>query len=270
MRVLITSGGTRIPIDRVRHIANMSRGTFGSRIARAALEAGHDVTFMCTKGSRTPMKIEFDLYRKGFSLSTFGQFVDHCQFYEVHKRHYEELYYQTFSEYQEELKRLLSECLFDAVILAAAVSDYGVKDPHPGKIRTKEQLTIQLEPLPKLINKIREWAGDKIRLIGFKLLVDSTREELIEAAWKQLEDNGCDLVVGNDLDDIQRGDHMLTLLQAVEPREDMFKLPLVQHQRPGGDLQPVRCDIFPQADFDDMYLAKKVVQYGLESPCPGV
>lgn len=264
MRVLITSGGTRIPIDRVRHLTNMSRGTFGSRIARAALEANHNVTFMCAKGSRTPMKTEFNLYPKGVELDTLERFVNLCRFYETHKRRYEELYYQTYDEYQEELKRALTECVFDAVILAAAVSDYGVKDPHPGKIRTKEQLTIQLEPLPKLIGKIREWAGDKIRLIGFKLLVDSTREELIEAAWKQLEDNGCDLVVGNDLDDIQRGDHMLTLLQAVKPREDMFKLPMIHHQG-----QPMRCDIF-QVNFDDMYLAKKVVQYGLESPCPGV
>ena len=33
MRVLLTSGGTRVPIDRVRDIRNMSMGTFGSRIA---------------------------------------------------------------------------------------------------------------------------------------------------------------------------------------------------------------------------------------------
>ena len=31
MKILITSGGTKIPIDLVRPITNMSRGTFGSK-----------------------------------------------------------------------------------------------------------------------------------------------------------------------------------------------------------------------------------------------
>ena len=35
MKILITSGGTKVPIDRVRSITNMSQGTFGSRIADA-------------------------------------------------------------------------------------------------------------------------------------------------------------------------------------------------------------------------------------------
>ena len=33
MKILVTSGGTKIPIDRVRDITNMSTGTFGSKIA---------------------------------------------------------------------------------------------------------------------------------------------------------------------------------------------------------------------------------------------
>ena len=33
MKILITSGGTKVKIDQVRHIGNMSKGTFGSKIA---------------------------------------------------------------------------------------------------------------------------------------------------------------------------------------------------------------------------------------------
>ena len=45
-RVLVTSGPTREPIDPVRYIANRSSGKQGHAIARAAAEAGADVTLV--------------------------------------------------------------------------------------------------------------------------------------------------------------------------------------------------------------------------------
>ena len=54
MRVLITSGGTKIKIDMVRSISNMSRGTFGSQIADSFLEEGWNVDFLAAKDSRLP------------------------------------------------------------------------------------------------------------------------------------------------------------------------------------------------------------------------
>ena len=42
MKILITSGGTKVPIDRVRSITNMSCGTFGSRIADAFYSNEHE------------------------------------------------------------------------------------------------------------------------------------------------------------------------------------------------------------------------------------
>ena len=39
MKVLITSGGTKIKSDMVRSITNMSRGTFGSKICESFLYA---------------------------------------------------------------------------------------------------------------------------------------------------------------------------------------------------------------------------------------
>jgi phosphopantothenoylcysteine synthetase/decarboxylase len=46
MKILITSGGTKIPIDTVRDITNMSTGTFGTKIAEECLRKGHDVLEM--------------------------------------------------------------------------------------------------------------------------------------------------------------------------------------------------------------------------------
>ncbi len=43
MRVLVTAGPTREPIDPVRYISNRSSGKMGYAIAQAALDAGHDV-----------------------------------------------------------------------------------------------------------------------------------------------------------------------------------------------------------------------------------
>jgi len=54
MKVLITSGGTKVPIDKVRFITNMSSGTFGSRIALEALMTGNDVIFLHAEKSKTP------------------------------------------------------------------------------------------------------------------------------------------------------------------------------------------------------------------------
>lgn len=55
MNVLITSGGTEIMIDMVRHIGNMSSGTFGSKIALECLKRGDHVTFLKAKNSKSPI-----------------------------------------------------------------------------------------------------------------------------------------------------------------------------------------------------------------------
>jgi len=46
MRVLITAGGTREPIDEARVIANTSTGRLGARVADAAVAAGHEVLLL--------------------------------------------------------------------------------------------------------------------------------------------------------------------------------------------------------------------------------
>ena len=46
MRVLITAGGTREPIDEARVIANTSTGRLGARVAGAAVAAGHEVLLL--------------------------------------------------------------------------------------------------------------------------------------------------------------------------------------------------------------------------------
>ena len=46
MKILITTGPTREPIDAVRFISNRSSGRMGVAIAKAAINAGHQVTIL--------------------------------------------------------------------------------------------------------------------------------------------------------------------------------------------------------------------------------
>ena len=207
MKVLITSGGTTIPIDRVRKIINMSKGTFGSQICSSFIEKYKqednifhnidtlDITFLTHVYGKTPEGLRENYWnceeRYGIKFINFD----------------------TYDDYKKELFNLLDKEKFDIIILAAAVSDYGVDTNSffDGKIRsTEDQMVIKLIKLPKLINFVREKQKDSI-FVGFKLLVDSTEEQLKEACIKSINDNKLDLIVGNDLRDIKNNNHTLTL-----------------------------------------------------------
>ncbi|MBR3506760.1 MAG: phosphopantothenoylcysteine decarboxylase, partial [Lentisphaeria bacterium] len=43
MRILVTAGPTREAVDAVRFLSNKSTGKMGYALAKAAVEAGHDV-----------------------------------------------------------------------------------------------------------------------------------------------------------------------------------------------------------------------------------
>ena len=248
MRMLITSGGTKVPIDMVRDISNLSHGTFGSLIAHVALENGHEVDFLCAKHSKTPFSKTFDFYRDPdtpmpqhfedweAALDAFSELFNFC---EAHRRRYREIRYRNFDHYAVHLQDLIrgSDPPYDAVVLAAAVSDYGVANYVEGKIRTSDNQRIDLAPLQKLISRVKQWNSSCV-LTGFKLLVNSIETELIRAATDSIESNQCDLVIANDLRDIKANNHKLLIVDqnGVTP-----------HHK------------FDEPD-DPLYLAKQVVQ----------
>ena len=208
MKVLITSGGTKIPIDRVRSITNMSRGTFGSKIADSFFRLGHErefskdaekiekITFFMARDSRKPMAegLWNEAYDTGYWPTEYAE-------------------YSTFDEYKAGVERLLKAEHYDIIVVAAAVSDYGVANYYDGKYRSREDdMRIKLVKLPKVLPIMREMAPDAV-LCGFKLLVDSTDEELALAMKKQIAETGVELVVGNDLRDIKADDHRLLVVR---------------------------------------------------------
>lgn len=208
MNILITSGGTKVPLDEVRHLGNMSSGRFGADIAKAALKAGHTVTFLYAKGSVRPDEVTLNLGQGSKALKTLFALMNDSELIWGYRNLLTVDQFANFDEYAAKLQSHLENDKPDVTMLTAAVSDYGVA-PTAGKISSdKDSLTFTLTRLPKLIAKVKEWCPTTF-LVGFKLLAGASPLEVYRAAMKQLETAQSDLVVANDLHDIKKGAHAL-------------------------------------------------------------
>lgn len=204
MKVLITSGGTKVQIDKVRDITNQSNGTFGSRIAKTFLDNDWKTIFLRAKDSKSPYSLNLDFYENE-QISFFKQRVNDLFDFVNKTRHlYSEYGFRNYSDYASKLESVIKLEEPNVVILSAAVSDYGVVNYLDGKIRSEANLNIRLESVPKLISKIKEWHPSTF-LVGFKMLVGSSKKELVEEANKSIEKNGCDFVVANDWESFLSG-----------------------------------------------------------------
>ena len=166
-RVLVTAGATREYIDPIRYITNASSGRMGVAIAEEADFRGAEVTLIRTKGS-VPSFVENQI--------------------EV----------ETVEEMLRAIENELRSKKYDIVVLAAAVSDFRVKEKASVKIKSGKPLTLELEPTPKIIDRIKELQPD-VFLVGFKAETGLSDEELVREARKQIERAGSDLVVANTL-----------------------------------------------------------------------
>ncbi len=193
MRILITAGGTIVKIDDVRHIGNFSTGSFPAKIADAALIKGHSVIYLHAKNAKIPaIKKKLKLFE-----------------------------YETYDDYARQLKIILKKNDIDVAFLAAAVSDYGVKQSK-GKISSsKPSLVIRLFRLPKVIKGVKRWSRKPLFQVGFKLLSGVNQKELFEVAYKSSLENHSDLTIANDLSNIHKGKRGVIL---VTPEKGLIKL----------------------------------------------
>lgn len=167
LRVLVTAGATREYIDPIRYITNASSGKMGVAIAEEAEFRGAEVTLIKTKGS-VPSFVENQI--------------------EV----------ETVEEMLDAIEKELDSKRYDVVVMAAAVSDFRIKNPALVKIKSGEPLVLELEPTPKIIDRIKELQPE-VFLVGFKAETALKEEELISEAKKQIERAKSDLVVANTL-----------------------------------------------------------------------
>jgi phosphopantothenate---cysteine ligase (CTP) len=196
LTIIVTSGGTEVPIDGVRCITNSSRGTTGARIAEHALESGHRVQYLCSMATKAPfedalrMRPEFgvddELARLRAAALDYAAVAGRLDVMRV----------KDFHAYRERLLQLVQDSATDVAILCMAASDYGL-GATPGKISSnQERLSLELERLPKVISEVKK-ARPEIFLVGFKLLMDTPPDRLIEAAYRSMLRDGQGLAVAN-------------------------------------------------------------------------
>lgn len=201
MNLLITSGGTTEPIDSVRGITNHATGTLGKIIAERALAAGHEVTLVTTKQAVKPAPQTnltiIEITNVASLLETLEPLV---------KSHQACIHSMAVSDYTPVYMTDLAEV--EEAAQAGQLNQLLTKSNTESKISSKsDHQVLFLKKTPKVISHIKDW-NPAIQLIGFKLLVDVTQEELFEVARASLIKNQADYILANDLTDIGPGQHI--------------------------------------------------------------
>ena len=160
--VVVTSGATTESIDPIRTLSNRASGTTGREVARACYVRGADVT-----------------------LVHDGPDVPYATVERV----------ESAAEMLAAVEDTISEA--DALVSAAAISDYTV-DTVEEKIRSgQESLTLELKQVPKLLDAVRE-DHPELPMVGFKAETSGEDEAMIEQARALRERVDLAFVVAND------------------------------------------------------------------------
>ncbi len=159
--IVVTSGATSESIDPIRVLTNRSSGKMGRAVARACYVHGADVT-----------------------LVHDGPDVPYASVEQV----------ESATEMLEATQTACESA--DALVSAAAISDY-TTEQREDKIRSGAQLTLDLEPTPKLIDEVRA-ATPELPIVGFKTETSSDEVAMIEQARTTLERADLAFVVAND------------------------------------------------------------------------
>jgi len=164
VRVLVTAGPTREPLDPVRFLSNRSSGKMGYALAEAAARRGAEVTVVSG-----PVSIP----------APAG-----CRMKAV----------ETAAEMRREVMRRFPRCR--VLIAAAAVADYSVAGAGKKKLkRGDEPLSVELVPTKDILAECgdRKKAGQL--LVGFA----AETEDLLPHAREKLAAKKVDLLVANDV-----------------------------------------------------------------------
>ncbi len=161
-KVLVTAGGTKEPIDPVRFIGNRSSGRMGYETARAAFERGAQVTLVSAKCAvQVPDGVTIE-------------------------------FVETSDEMAKAVKKNLPS--HDALIMAAAVSDFRACGPSGSKIKkSSQELEIKMEPTEDILSSLKGLSKKK-KIAGF--CVETS--DLKKNALAKLSSKGLDLIAAND------------------------------------------------------------------------
>jgi phosphopantothenoylcysteine decarboxylase / phosphopantothenate---cysteine ligase len=166
LRVLVTAGGTREPIDAVRFVGNRSSGLMGFELAAAAAALGADVTVVAANVA--------------LARHPGVRYVD----------------VGTAAELQTACEAAFAGA--DVVLMAAAVADFRPAAPVAGKIKKagRHELALALEPTADVLSALaaRRRLGQTI--VGFAA---EHGEDAVAHGREKLARKGLDAVVVNDI-----------------------------------------------------------------------
>lgn len=185
MRILITAGPTREPIDPVRFLGNRSSGRLGMALVDAAIQAGHQTTLILGPVDLTP-----PADARTIPVETTAQM--HAAVLREFPAH-------------------------DILIMAAAVADYRPKTIAAQKLGRGSPLTLELEPTEDIVaSAARTKRPDQI-VIGFSLEAESD----VARAREKLARKKLDLIVFNPLRTMNSATISATLLYPDGTQEDL-------------------------------------------------
>ncbi|WP_286783408.1 phosphopantothenate--cysteine ligase [Streptococcus sp. UBA4344] len=202
MKILITSGGTTEKIDSVRGITNHATGSLGKHIAEIFLEKGYQVTLVTTKEAVKPVDHPLLTVHTITNVDSLLKTLE-----PLVKTHDVFIHSMAVSDYTPVYMTDLNE-----VEQAEHVSDLLNRQNTESKISSKEDYQVLfLKKTPKVISLVKTWNPD-IALIGFKLLVGVSKEELFAVARESLQKNKARYIVANDLTEIDGNHHHAYML----------------------------------------------------------
>ncbi|MFP7421555.1 phosphopantothenate--cysteine ligase [Streptococcus sp. TATVAM-FAB8] len=202
MKILITSGGTTEKIDSVRGITNHATGTLGKYIAEVFLEKGYQVTLVTTKEAVKPVDHPLLTVHTITNVDSLLKTLE-----PLVKTHDVFIHSMAVSDYTPVYMTDLNE-----VEQAEHVSDLLNRQNTESKISSKEDYQVLfMKKTPKVISLVKTWNPD-ICLIGFKLLVNVSKDELFAVARESLQKNKARYILANDLTEIKGDKHHAYLL----------------------------------------------------------
>ena len=161
IKILVSAGGTKEPIDSVRYIGNRSSGKMGHFIAEEGLIRGADVTLVSSSNLITTSKIN-------------------------------KISVETAEEMAIEIKNRVKDT--DCIIMAAAVSDFTPEFKAGGKIKkiAGKNLELNLKQTPDILKSIQK---NNCIKVGFA----AETENHLSNGIDKLKTKDLDMIVINDV-----------------------------------------------------------------------
>ena len=176
--VVVTAGATAEAIDPVRVLTNRSSGRMGRAVARACYVRGADVTLVHGVVGPQP------LGAAALDPKSDDPRVPYAMLRQV----------EDGGEMLTAIEDAIADA--DALVSAAAIGDY-TTDAHADKLRSGQDLSLDLQPTPKLIDGARETRPD-LPIVGFKTETSGDDDEMAEAGRGIMDRADLSFVVAND------------------------------------------------------------------------